>query len=84
MLAILSSILVQNGYTGGAALGILEGWNSLNPEPLDEREILATYQSTEKMAFSGRGYGCTSIRAQGIFPPRELCPHCQIYLRQRG
>lgn len=79
MVALLSSILAQNGYTGDRALNIIYSWNENNPDPLEDHEIEATCRSTERMAASGKGYGCSSIREKGLFPPRQVCVNCKIY-----
>lgn len=83
-LAIISSILVQNGYTGDKALEIIYGWNEQNPEPLSDEEVEHTYKSVERMAQNGRGYGCTSIRERNLFPPRQVCISCSVYKHQRS
>lgn len=76
--AMLASVLIQNGY-GDTTLEILEAWNSNNAEPLPEEELRQAYKSMLKLAGSGRGYGCSSIREKGAFPPRQVCPQCRIY-----
>lgn len=82
MVALLSSILAQNGYTGDRALNIIYSWNENNPDPLEDHEIEATCRSTERMAAAGKGYGCSSIREKGLFPPRQVCINCKIYKSQ--
>lgn len=82
-LAMLASLLVQNGYQDAGALEILYAWNDNNAEPLEDREIQITYESVARNAREGRGYGCSSIREKGAFPPRKVCPHCWIYKVQR-
>lgn len=79
MLALIASILIQNGYKEMDALGNISVWNAQLEEPLGEREILLTYNSAMKMAQEGRGYGCSSIRQKGLFFPQEICPNCKIY-----
>lgn len=83
-LAMLASVLIQNGYAGGAALEILHAWNDNNDEPLSDEEVRITYESMVRMAAEGRGYGCTSIREKNVFPPRQVCTKCRIFLKQRG
>ena len=85
-LAMLASILLQNGYSAHEALEVMELWNRNNSEPLEEREIQSIMQSALRMIQNGHGYGCTSIRSTGVFPPRELCPKCKIYqcIERRG
>lgn len=80
-IAMLASILVQNGYRPSEALEVLEAWNSNLGEPLEENEVQATLMSAVRMAQEGRGYGCASIREKGVFPPRQVCPACRIYQR---
>lgn len=82
-LAMIASILVQNGYTGDNALSILYAWNANNDEPLSEREVDITYASAERGARDGKRYGCTSIRERGFFAPREVCPKCKIFQKQQ-
>lgn len=82
-LAMIASVLVQNGYVGDTALSILHAWNSNNDEPLPGREVDITYASAEKGAREGKRYGCTSIREQGCFAPREICPKCRIFQKQQ-
>ena len=82
-LAMIASILVQNGYHGEQALQILHAWNSHNDEPLPDREVDVTYASAEKTAKAGKRYGCTSIREKGFFAPREVCPKCKIFQKQQ-
>lgn len=82
-LALISSILVQNGYIGDRAFEIMYAWNERNPEPLSDEEIKLTYNSVEKMARNGRGYGCTSIRERNLFAPRQICINCKIFQNQR-
>lgn len=79
MLALISSILIQNGYKEMDALGNISVWNAQLEEPLEEREILLTYNSAMRMAREGRGYGCSAIRQKGLFFPQEICPNCKIY-----
>lgn len=83
MLALLASVLIQNGYQGEKAISVLQTWNYNNEEPLEDKEVLQTYLSAERMAKEGKRYGCTSIREQGLFAPRQLCTKCPIYLRQQ-
>lgn len=83
MAALLASVLVQNGYQGDTALSVLQMWNDQNEEPLEEKEIMQTYLSVEKMAREGKRYGCTSIRELGLFAPRSVCTKCPIYIRQQ-
>ena len=80
--AMLASVLIQNGY-GDTTLEILEAWNSNNDEPLSDDELRNVYKSMFRLAGSGRGYGCSSIREKGAFPPRSVCPKCRIYQSQQ-
>jgi hypothetical protein len=82
-LALIASLLVQNGYVGDVAIGILQKWNLNNEEPLTDHELITTYNSAERMAKAGRGYGCSSIRQQGVFAPREVCPKCKIFISKQ-
>ena len=81
-LALIASLLVQNGYVGDVAISILQQWNLNNEEPLTDHELVTTYNSAERMARAGRGYGCSSIRQQGVFAPREVCPKCKIFMNK--
>jgi len=83
-LALIASLLVQNGYVGDVAISILQDWNMGNAEPLTDHELITTYNSAERMARAGRGYGCSSIRQQGAFAPREVCPKCKIFKCKHG
>ena len=82
-LAMLSSILIQNGYSEEEAMDIIEVWNANLSVPLEDRELFVTLRSAAKLAREGHGYGCTSIREKDVFPPREVCPHCRIYQKMR-
>ena len=82
-LAMLASILIQNGYAGDPAMEVLHAWNDNNDEPLGDEEVRATYESMERLAREGRGYGCSSIREKNVFPPRQVCPKCKIFQKMR-
>lgn len=77
--AMLGSILIQNGYSEEEALNILMAWDSNLDKPLGEQEVLTTLKSAARLAQEGHGYGCTSIREKDVFRPREVCTHCRIY-----
>lgn len=82
-LAMLASILIQHGYAGDTAMEVLQLWNDNNDEPLSDEEVRITYDSMERLARDGRGYGCSSIREKNVFSPREVCPKCKIFQMTR-
>lgn len=65
ILSILSSSIIQSGYTLEETLDMMHEWNKGNDPPLPFREIEATTRSSYSMALDGRGYGCSSIMEYG-------------------
>lgn len=65
-LSILSSALIQSGYTLEETLDAMHSWNELNEPPLSAREIEATTRSSYSMALSGRHYGCSAMQEYGF------------------
>lgn len=66
ILSILSSALIQSGYTLEETLDVMYVWNELNEPPLAAREIEATTRSSYSMALDGRNYGCSAMQEYGF------------------
>lgn len=65
MTAILSSAILQAGYSLNEALDIMNNWNANNEPPLTRKEIENTTRSAFSMLLDGRHYGCRAIQEYG-------------------
>ena len=65
-LSILSSALIQSGFSLEETLDAMHTWNELNEPPLAAREIEATTRSSYSMALGGRHYGCSAMQEYGF------------------
>lgn len=62
----LASSLIQSGYKEDEVTELMLGWNENNEPPLPERELMTTIRSAHSLVGSGRGYGCTFFKDQGL------------------
>ena len=69
VLSILSSSLMQSGYTLEETTDIMSSWNDNNDPPLSEKEIELTVRSSYSMLLDDRHYGCRAIKEYGYCMP---------------
>lgn len=73
VLSILSSSLMQSGYTLDETTEIMHRWNDNNEPPLPEKEIELTVRSSYSMLLDDRHYGCRAIKEYGY-----CIPECKL------
>ena len=70
-LIILTSCLLQSGYSLEETREMVINWNQINEPPLDTHELDATMHSAWTMLQNGRRYGCSSIKELGLCSSNE-------------
>ena len=64
-LSILSSAVLQSGYTLEETIDLMHDWNTNNEPPLPDREIEITVRSSYSMLLDDRHYGCRAMKEYG-------------------
>ena len=64
-LSILSSAVLQSGYTLEETIDLMHDWNTNNEPPLPDREIEITVRSSYSMLLDDRHYGCRAMKGYG-------------------
>ena len=64
-LVLLSSAVLQSGYSLDETIQIMNSWNELNDPPMNEKEIELTTKSAYSMLLTGKKYGCTAFKELG-------------------
>ena len=64
-LSILSSAVLQSGYTLEETIDLMHDWNTNNEPPLPDREIEITVRSSYSMLLVARHYGCRAMKEYG-------------------
>ena len=64
-LVLLSSAILQSGYSLEETMDIAANWNLQNDPPLEDRELSTTVKSAYSMLLAGKKYGCTAFKELG-------------------
>jgi hypothetical protein len=75
---LLASSLFQLEYSKEEVLEIVLSWNERNEPPLDEKEIITTVNSAQKLIDNNKGYGCSAYKSLNLCSI-ETCSLAQKY-----